>query len=154
MLPRYVITFAAGWFSGIAPFREHPARSSTRLRQLRRIPLVVFPSPSTWLSLIYILIVSSDHLRGLVVRVPGYISRGPGFDYPALDILRSNVSGTGYTQPREDKWGATWKKKYRLRSRKLRFAAVGFRRSDHATPLYPRKLALKKFTDRCWSLSR
>jgi hypothetical protein len=38
-----------------------------------------------------------DRLCGLVVRVPGYRSWGPGFD-----------SGTGSTQPREDNWGATW----------------------------------------------
>jgi hypothetical protein len=31
--------------------------------------------------------------------------------FPALpDFLRSSGSGTGSTQPREDKWGATWKK--------------------------------------------
>jgi hypothetical protein len=43
---------------------------------------------------------SVDRLCGLVVRVPGYRSRGPG----ALpDFLRSSGSGTGSTQPREDK---------------------------------------------------
>jgi hypothetical protein len=32
--------------------------------------------------------------------------------FPALpDFLRSRGSGTGYTQPREDNWGATWMKK-------------------------------------------
>jgi hypothetical protein len=31
--------------------------------------------------------------------------------FPAFpDILRSSGSGTGSTQPREDNWGATWKK--------------------------------------------
>jgi hypothetical protein len=31
--------------------------------------------------------------------------------FPALpDFLRSSWSGTGPTQPREDNWGATWKK--------------------------------------------
>jgi hypothetical protein len=38
---------------------------------------------------------NSDRLCGLVVRVPGYRSRGLG-------------SGTGSTQPREYNWGATW----------------------------------------------
>jgi hypothetical protein len=32
--------------------------------------------------------------------------------FPALpDFLRSSGSGTGFTQPREDNWGATWMKK-------------------------------------------
>jgi hypothetical protein len=39
---------------------------------------------------------------------PGYRSRGPGFDSLPY-ILRSSGSGTGYTQPHEDNWGATWK---------------------------------------------
>jgi hypothetical protein len=40
------------------------------------------------------LYTGGDRLCGLVVRVPGYRSRGPGF-------LRSSGSGTGSTQPRE-----------------------------------------------------
>jgi hypothetical protein len=44
-----------------------------------------------------------DHPCGLVVRVPGYRSRGHGFQFLTLsDILRSSGSGTGSTQPRED----------------------------------------------------
>jgi hypothetical protein len=39
----------------------------------------------------------NDRLCGLVVRVPGYRSRGPGSSPSA--------------QPREYNWGATWKKK-------------------------------------------
>jgi hypothetical protein len=53
----------------------------------------------------------------------------------------------GSTQPRECNWGATWKKKQRLRSRKTEIAAVGIRRVDHATPLYPQKLALTSPTN-------
>jgi hypothetical protein len=39
-----------------------------------------------------------DRLCGLVVRVPGYRSRGPALP----DFLRSSGSGTEFTQPRED----------------------------------------------------
>jgi hypothetical protein len=48
-----------------------------------------------------------DRLCVLVVRVPGYRSGGPG-------------SIPGATQPHEYNLGATWKKKYRLRSRNPR----------------------------------
>jgi hypothetical protein len=41
-----------------------------------------------------------DLLCGLVVRVPGYRSRGPG-SIPGADFLRSSGSGTGSTQTRE-----------------------------------------------------
>jgi hypothetical protein len=38
----------------------------------------------------------SDRLCGLVVRVPGFRSRGPGVGFPALpDFLRSSGSGRG-----------------------------------------------------------
>jgi hypothetical protein len=47
-------------------------------------------------------------------------------------FLRSRGSGTGSTQPREDTWGATWMKKYRLGSIKPRLTAVGIRCADHA----------------------
>jgi hypothetical protein len=44
-------------------------------------------------------LIISSCLYGLVVRVPGYRSRGPGSI--ARDFLRSSGSGTGSTQPRE-----------------------------------------------------
>jgi hypothetical protein len=63
--------------------------------------------------------------------------------FPALlDFLRSCGSGTVSTQPREYNWGATWKKKYRLRSRNPRIGSVGIRHADYTTLLYPRKFAL------------
>jgi hypothetical protein len=63
---------------------------------MRRIFKIIFRN---------ILIISNyyDSLCGLVVRVPGYRSRGPGFDSQRyqIDILRSCGSGTLSTQPRE-----------------------------------------------------
>jgi hypothetical protein len=45
---------------------------------------------------------------------------------PLPNFLRSSGAGTGSTQPREYKWGATWKKKKkRLRSRKPRIRLQG-----------------------------
>jgi hypothetical protein len=41
-----------------------------------------------------------DRLCGLVVRVPGYRSGGPG-SVPGTTGKKSNGSGTGSTQPRE-----------------------------------------------------
>jgi hypothetical protein len=42
-----------------------------------------------------------DRLCGLVVRVPGYRSRGPGTIPSATDFLTSCGPGTGSTEPRE-----------------------------------------------------
>jgi hypothetical protein len=49
-----------------------------------------------------------DRLSGLVVRVPGYRSTGPGSIPGATNFLRTSGSGTGTTQPREYNWGATF----------------------------------------------
>jgi hypothetical protein len=49
--------------------------------------------------IVYI-ICSYDRLCGLVVRVLGYRSRGPG-SIPGTTRKKSNGSGTGSTQPRE-----------------------------------------------------
>jgi hypothetical protein len=52
----------------------------------------------------------NDNWDPLVVRVPGYRSRGPGFDSRALQdfFLRSSGSGKGSTWPCEYNWGAAW----------------------------------------------
>jgi hypothetical protein len=68
-------------------------------------------------------------LCGLVVRVPGYRSRGPGSILVLPDFLRSSGSGTGSTQPRE----------YNLENQEYG------RRDSSRWPrdtLYPQKLAL------------
>jgi hypothetical protein len=53
----------------------------------------------------------SDRLCGLVVRVCGYRSRGPGSIPGATRfLLRSTGSETGPTQPREYNWGAISRK--------------------------------------------
>jgi hypothetical protein len=54
-----------------------------------------------------------DRLCGLVVRVLGYRSGGPGSipgttRFSEKKKKTSNGSGTGSTQPREYNWGATW----------------------------------------------
>jgi hypothetical protein len=55
-----------------------------------------------------------------------YSSRHP-VRFPALPyFLKSTGSGTGSTQPRENKRGATWKKWWRLRSRKPRIRPYKF----------------------------
>jgi hypothetical protein len=51
-----------------------------------------------------------DRLCGLVVRVPGYKSRGR-VRFPALpDFLRSSGSGTGSTQTHKYNWGIKYNK--------------------------------------------
>jgi hypothetical protein len=55
----------------------------------------------------------NDRLCGLVVRVLGYRSGGPGSipgttRFSGKKGKKSSGSGTGSTQPREYYWGATW----------------------------------------------
>jgi hypothetical protein len=70
-----------------------------------------------------------------MIRVPGYMSRGPGFDYRSSKFfLRSSWSGMGSTQPREDNWGTTLKKRQRLQYRKPRLMVVGSRCAYCGTP--------------------
>jgi hypothetical protein len=54
--------------------------------------------------------VRTDRLCGLVVRVLGYRSGGPGSIFDSWHYQKKNCSGsgTGSTQPREYNWGATW----------------------------------------------
>jgi hypothetical protein len=59
--------------------------------------------------------IADDRLCGLVVRVLGYRSGGPGwipgttrFSEKKKKKVNSSGPGTGSTQPREYNWGATW----------------------------------------------
>jgi hypothetical protein len=68
--------------------------------------------------------------------------------FPALqEFLRNSGSGTGSTQPHEYNWGAAWKKRQWLRSRKPRI-----RQKKSVTLLYPQKLALASPTFGCRSV--
>jgi hypothetical protein len=71
--------------SPVAPNLEHRA-------SVKRFVSLQFLNPKT----------VGDRLCGLVDRVSGYRSRGPGFDSRPSDFLRSKRSGTGSIQPREE----------------------------------------------------
>jgi hypothetical protein len=57
---------------------------------------------SSYVRLFYLVLVWSCLFCGLVVRVPGYRSRGPGSIPGDTRFLRNSASGTGSTQSRED----------------------------------------------------
>jgi hypothetical protein len=57
--------------------------------------------------LMHLCIMVFDRLCGLVVRVLGYRSGGPGSIFSTI-MKKSTGSGTGSTQPREYNWGTTW----------------------------------------------
>jgi hypothetical protein len=83
-------------------------------------------------------------LCGLVVRVLGYWSGGPG-SIPGTTRKISSGSGTGSTQPREYNWGATW---YKSSGSCLENGEYG-RRDPSRWPrgtLYPQKLAIISLT--------
>ena len=92
------------------------------------------------------MLLKKKHMYSCIF-IYSYRYRGPGFDSRHCQIfLSSSGSETGSTQPREPpevNWGATWiKKSSGSRSRKQSLTAVGTCCADHATPLYPQKLAL------------
>jgi hypothetical protein len=77
----------------------------------------------------------TDRLCGLVVRVPAYRSRGPGFDSRRYQIFweveRGPLSLVSVTTWMEIGW-----------NRRPKLTSVGIRCADHATPFYPQKLAI------------
>jgi hypothetical protein len=58
-----------------------------------------------------VIMATDDRLCGLVVRVPGNRSRGPGFDSRRYQIFWEVVGleRGPLSLPREDNWGAAWK---------------------------------------------
>jgi hypothetical protein len=90
-----------------------------------------------------------DRLFGLVVRVPGYRFRGPGFDSRCYQIfweLLSLERGTlRFLSTIEELFG-------RNSSSKAENTAVGISCDDHETPLYLQKLALTSTTSGCRSV--
>jgi hypothetical protein len=80
-------------------------------------------------------------------RVTGYRSRASGFDSRRYQIFREVMgSGTRSTQTRQKNWGTTWKKKPRLRSRKLGLTAAGTRYPDRARPLCWPQRSLSRYS--------
>jgi hypothetical protein len=66
--------------------------------------------------------------------------------------MRSSGSGTGSTQPREYNWGATWKKKSRIRSKNPRIRQYG---SGKLTTWHPLSAKVcTKFANKRRSLDR
>jgi hypothetical protein len=78
----------------------------------------------------------------VLVRVPGYISRGPGFDsrryqifWEVVSMERGPLSLVSIIELLERKSSGSGLEKSRLRSQ-------GIHRAEYATALYPQKLSL------------
>jgi hypothetical protein len=87
---------------------------------------------------LYVMLKKVDRLCVLVVRVPGYRSRGPGSIPCATRFSEklwvwNGVHSASWVQLRRYLGAAVWK---------AEITAVGIRHADHATPIYPQKLTL------------
>jgi hypothetical protein len=95
----------------------------------------------------------SVRLCGLVVRIPGYRSRGPGFDSRRYKNFFREVVGLergSLSLMRIIK--ELLEKKWRLRSRKQKLTAVGIRCADTRPPLSAK--VNTNFADKRRSLGR
>jgi hypothetical protein len=64
--------------------------------------------------------------------------------FPAQpNFLGSSGPGKGSTQPREDNWGATWKKSSGSGLENWDWRTCGIRCTDHTTPFYPQLASFK-----------
>jgi hypothetical protein len=80
------------------------------------------------------------------VRVPGYRSRGPGFDSRRYQIFREVVGLERGPFSLVSTIEELLERKNSSSGLETEIAAVGVRRAGHATPLYPQKLALASLT--------
>jgi hypothetical protein len=90
-------------------------------------------------------ILLAYRLCGLVVRVLGYRSGGPGSIPCTTRTKKSSGSGTGSTQPLEYNWGGTWKKSSGSCLENREYARRDPSRWPRGT-LYTQKLAITSLT--------
>jgi hypothetical protein len=92
--------------TGCAPLTTRPSHLTNceSVKFYLHTPIYMFVERWKGTRVILLLLMSfCDRLCGLVVRVRGYRSRGPGAIPGATRFfLRSSGSGTGSTQPRDD----------------------------------------------------
>jgi hypothetical protein len=163
-LLHFVILLEFGWNEKCDDFSSHPLFHPTWVRiysqlspqtpppvdyKSRLLRFWTFPSPEIKKSS-----EQRDRFCGPVVRVSGCSPRGPGFDSRRYQIfwvaVGLELGPLSLVRINEE---LLEKKKYRLRSTKLRLTTVGIHRAYHATPLCPQKLTVS-FADRWRSLSR
>jgi hypothetical protein len=94
--------------------------------------------------LFHVAVTVNDRLCGLVVRVLGYRSGGPG-SIPGTTRKKSSASGTGSTQPREYNWGATWWKSSGSCIENREYG-LGIHHADHVAPSIRKKFSIKSPT--------